>query len=408
MVSYIYVYEGNRKLNMAGFVKLEARGRDGRLSIRINDANMPANNAVNVCFLYDAPTLRSLSLGKKYFVVNGKVAEAELRFDAMNIANGGFDISRMQGMYFEIGNMVLATAWIDMDIRPDDIIKEQGEVKKDEPVEAIHAEEALESGVYEAVDGELDEAERYTAAEVVAKPEAYEAVGGELDGAERYTATEVVKESETYEEVEAAEELEESERYTAAEVTGESEAHEEAETTEEYAESEETLCAAVLQDDIEDRAVAADTLKEKDIEEEEIIDTFVKALESMEEKTEELRRNPWNRLCCKYPKVIGFEKDKDRVCLKVNLKAMELILGRQYRMGSNTFAIKSYCKYNYLLLIENPEDTEGQSCLVGAPGHFNSNDDVLARMCGFNEFRTAKGEEACEEKFGYWLKKINL
>jgi len=90
------------------------------------------------------------------------------------------------------------------------------------------------------------------------------------------------------------------------------------------------------------------------------------------------------------------------------IKDIEAIFGREFGTAPNTFAIRSYMKYRYLLLIENEKDSEGRSCILGAPGIFNNNDNRVAGMCGFKEFRPSKNAEKMNCRFGYWLKEMKL
>ncbi len=204
----------------------------------------------------------------------------------------------------------------------------------------------------------------------------------------------------------------------------------------------------VIEDEVQLQAAVINEEPETDSEEEEIIKIFFDALameeveksedkiaDSAEDKTEDSiekveaesicdnhekhdscreeyeqveRRCPWERLCCSYPKVIAFENNMGCMCLKVDIKDMEAIFGREFRMAPNTFAIRSYMRYRYLLLIENEKDSEGRSCILGVPGIFNHNDNMVANMCGFNEFRPSKYVEKINGRFGYWLKEMKL
>ena len=203
----------------------------------------------------------------------------------------------------------------------------------------------------------------------------------------------------------------------------------------EIAEAEPVMEAVATEEavasDIEEQpalqAAVIEIEPQEDSEEKDIIKTFFEALEKFKEQekvseaeheevsAEEVEscpqkeyKSPWDSLCSRYPKVIAFENNMDCMCLKVDIKDIEAIFGKAFNMAPNTFAIRSYMKYGYLLLIENDKDSEGKSCILGAPGIFNNNDNRVAGMCGFKEFRPSKNAEKMNCRFGYWLKVVKL
>lgn len=129
-----------------------------------------------------------------------------------------------------------------------------------------------------------------------------------------------------------------------------------------------------------------------------------------EEVEDFIKKTPWEELCCKYSKVIAFEgTDRPhRMCLKVDLKDLDLIAGAKREINENIYLIRSYYKYRYLLLIENETDTQGKSCFLGIPGTYCKNEAALAKMFGFEDFYPSRIRENSNGSFGYWCKEIIL
>lgn len=359
IVSYIYAYEDNQKKNNVGFAKLEARGGVGRLSCQLNGKSGLRDEELEVYFLHIGEYHEGIKIGEcRRAAANGQVV-AELRVNTDDIGGSGLDLSGMHGLYFRTKEepcKVFASSWVEEDLRLD-MFREYAK-------ETNTAEEAVEEE----------------------------------------TMTEVVEETDA----EGVTEIAEAEPVVEEAVTEETDASD--------IEEQPALQAAVIEPE-----------SSEDSEEKDIIKTFFDALEKYEEqeKAEEVEReevsaeevegcpqteqkSPWESLCCRYPKVIAFENNMDCMCLKVDIKDIEAIFGRAFNMAPNTFAIRSYMKYRYLLLIENDKDSEGKSCILGAPGIFNNNDNRVACMCGFNEFRPSKNAEKMNCRFGYWLKEIKL
>ncbi|MBE5948555.1 MAG: hypothetical protein E7261_05935 [Lachnospiraceae bacterium] len=156
---------------------------------------------------------------------------------------------------------------------------------------------------------------------------------------------------------------------------------------------------------------------------EDMLVTFMESLEQFDsfENSEEferivkeeldfLEKTPWEELCSRYPKVIAFEgTDRPhRMCLKIDLKDLNLIAGAKREINENIYLIRSYYKHRYLLLIENEKDLKGKSCLLGIPGTYCKNEAHLAKMFKFEDFYPSKVSENANGSFGYWCKEILL
>ena len=145
-------------------------------------------------------------------------------------------------------------------------------------------------------------------------------------------------------------------------------------------------------------------------EENEVSDNAISQEMLYEMELEAGDKTPWEELCCRFPKVIAFEgaEQPHRMCLKIDLKDLESIAGAKREFYENTYLVRCYYKYKYLLLIENEEDSEGKSCILGIPGTYCRNEGNLAKMFGFENFLPARSFENMNGRFGYWCKEIVL
>jgi len=179
-------------------------------------------------------------------------------------------------------------------------------------------------------------------------------------------------------------------------------------------ESAEALTEAVPEieeesEDEEEMAIEEGAGTEQDIVRAAVISPAAGDVEA-EEVEDFIKKTPWEELCCKYPKVIAFEgTDRPhRMCLKIDLKDLDLLAGAKREINENIYLIRSYYKYRYLLLIENEADTQGESCLLGIPGTYCKNEAALAKMFGFEDFYPSRMRENSNGSFGYWCKEIIL
>ena len=188
---------------------------------------------------------------------------------------------------------------------------------------------------------------------------------------------------------------------------------EETEVNVESAPEQETVQAAVLSSVVEKSEFSEDALLNTFMESLSQFDNFENSEELekiVKEELDSLQKTPWEELCSKYPKVIAFEgTDRPhRMCLKIDLKDLDLIAGGKRELNENIYLIRSYYKHRYLLLIENDKDTEGKSCLLGIPGTYCKNEAHLAKMFKFEDFYPSKVSENANGSFGYWCKAIVL
>ncbi len=362
IVSYIYAYENNQKKNNVGFAKVEARDNIGRLTFQINGRSSLENDELLVYFLHIGTYHEGINIGECR-ARNGQVV-AEFRISTEDIGSSGLDLSEMQGLYFrtrEIPEKVFASSWINEDLNLQEFKEFDATAAEEIVVDVPEIRDVIESveEVKETKENILEEVEDN---------------GKEVEPEQQLQAA-VINEAPEID----AEEEEIIKTFFDALVLAEEEK---------------------VEDNTEDSV--------EEVEVESICDNSEKHDSYPEECEQVEKKNPWEHLCCRYPKVIAFENNMGCMCLKVDIKDMEAIFGREFRMAPNTFAIRSYLRYRYLLLIENEKDSEGKSCILGVPGIFNHNDNMMANMCGFNEFRASKHVEKINGRFGYWLKEMKL
>ncbi len=364
IVSYIYAYEDNQKKNNVGFAKLEAKGGVGKLSCQLNAKSGLMNEELEVYFLHIGEYNEGIKIGECNSRANGQVT-AEFRVNTDDIGGSGLSLSKMHGLYFRTKaepGKVFASSWVEEDLRLDMF----REYERENAV--LHV---VENAIVETLVDTIEEAEMVEEA-----------------------VAEVIEEKAVLEEV-ATEFIEETPALQAAVI--------EPEPAEDSEEKDIIKTFFEALEKYEEQEKVPGKVKETDV----AASAEVSA-EEVEECQQARHKSPWERLCSRYPKVIAFESNTDCMCLKVDIKAVEELLGREYNRASNTFAIRSYMKHGYLLLIENEKDREGKSCILGAPGIFNINDNRMAGMCGFKEFRPSKNAEKMNCRSGYWVKEMRL
>jgi len=105
----------------------------------------------------------------------------------------------------------------------------------------------------------------------------------------------------------------------------------------------------------------------------------------------------WAGLCRRFPRIETLAGD-EMVCLR----AVPADIGRLPRpnwiFGNNGFLMYSYVRYRYIVFARVAKE----AFELWLPGTYGKNEEVLARMFGFEQFRSMKSMDAADGDFGYW------
>jgi len=74
-------------------------------------------------------------------------------------------------------------------------------------------------------------------------------------------------------------------------------------------------------------------------------------------------------------------------------------------MVNNSFLLHGYYNYHHLLLTR--AERKGELCYyIGVPGVYSEQEQMMASMFGFQEFRMLKGPGTGKGSFGYWCRTL--
>ena len=116
----------------------------------------------------------------------------------------------------------------------------------------------------------------------------------------------------------------------------------------------------------------------------------------------------WQHFRKTYPKIQAFDYANGCEILMVKPQDIGLLPRETWTYGNNSFLLHGYYSYRYLILVKlnNPEGNPRY--LLGAPGHYYSNEKYMASMFGFPNFVLSKLQPAGDARFGYWYTDINM
>lgn len=114
----------------------------------------------------------------------------------------------------------------------------------------------------------------------------------------------------------------------------------------------------------------------------------------------------WERFAAVHPVFCPFDEAQDIFAVKMDLRDFKLLPKEYLSLANNSFLLHGYFNYKYLLFgyIEG----EKRKWFLGIPGVFQNQEQLLAGMFGFGEFRTKHMTKQKTGEFGYWYRFLEL
>ena len=135
-----------------------------------------------------------------------------------------------------------------------------------------------------------------------------------------------------------------------------------------------------------------------------------KALEHLD--AEEEKWGPevlWDRFWKHYPKMQAFDSPGTAEILTIRPQDIGLLPRENWGYGNNSFLLHGYYNYRYLIFARVGDEKHTRArYILGVPGHYYSNEKYMASMFGFPHFVLAKTQPAQDGRFGYWYADVRM
>lgn len=126
-------------------------------------------------------------------------------------------------------------------------------------------------------------------------------------------------------------------------------------------------------------------------------------LQQAPQQAEEPWAVKWQFILENYPVLTPFEGEEEILCVRLELKDLRLLPKRYWYLGNNSFLLHGFFNYRYLIL--GAMEQEGSKrWFIGIPGIFQSQEKVMASIFGFTEYKSEKTAEQKTDEFGYWYR----
>ena len=361
LISYIYAYEGEEKGKNIGFVKLESRNGQCRLSVNVKKIYAGGNDIG----VYLIASGQEIPLGN-IFIRNG-CGEFRTIINVENVMGTGDSLDSCIGLVIhEKGEewRVYKTVWEDAVAHAAEL--ELAEAAEKKPDDTQERDKRLKKQI-EELNREIDEAVK-AGDNIAEKESAAEDTAPAASGAPQNT-------------------------------------------------SEPKLLQQLQPSGGQSKQPSADQPPQsssspfiQSTQQEEIPLGDPKALEHLD--AEEEKWGPevlWDRFRKHYPKMQAFDSPGTAEILTIRPQDIGLLPRENWGYGNNSFLLHGYYNYRYLIFARVGDEKHTRArYILGVPGHYYSNEKYMASMFGFPHFVLAKTQPAQDGRFGYWYADVRM
>lgn len=409
-ISYMYLYEDGRKTINSGFVRVESRDGQCRVSVHMTGIYGSENSSYRVYMLIRGQGgYIGIAVGE--LTIRQQSGNMELVMDSEHLMGTEYDLSRISGMVLLGENgRIYGTRWDDEPLETDKFVNGEqlsgllvrfGDKNDDEAVseaaDAVDISQNSENAVVDAAD---------------AVQRNGDAAAGAADTERKFEDT-------------AAENKTVADMDFAAEKTGEQHADENPMISEEElisaANSENTAGLKNLEKDYPENTEKSVLVAS---------DAVLEDAELVQETEQAGTMNAYDLLMSQLPQMYPFEDDSVAACVRLELQDIGRMPMPCWIYGSNSFLLHGYYCYRHLILAKverkrekeeingrdensgsgannayhaNNEDAGREAVyLMGVPGIWQHREQYMASMFGFRKFRPVSRENHGRGAFGYW------
>lgn len=344
-VTYLYYYENNQKLQMAGFAKVEIRGGQCRLEIHLKAAGLSGNNIPIYLFARERGKLIALEIGQ---MIPGQMSgEYKALLKCSEIGHSSYQIQDICGMLLLLDDVrMYASCWDEGDIRRESIEIYEPQVSTQEP--KMQAAGLVEEHPVILMPGSSQD-----------KP--------------------VEQDSE-----EQAEKL----QGNLKEPAEEPDRNAEQPGTEPPREPDQIKFPM----NGWDRPQEENNMEAEELPMRKIITPDFGMWDTIWQNWEEIK----NKMTILHP-----IEGENITCVHMELRDIRELPRKYWYLGNNSFLLHGFFNYRYLLFGERVCDGK-KELFLGVPGVFQQQEKVMAAIFGFPQFIPEKPAEHKEQHFGYW------
>jgi hypothetical protein len=108
-----------------------------------------------------------------------------------------------------------------------------------------------------------------------------------------------------------------------------------------------------------------------------------------------------------YPRIYPFDDNEVIMCVKIEPKDIGYLPMDTWALSNNSFLLHGYYCYNHIIFAKM-KDRYGSRYILGVPGIYHNREKFMARMFGFDYFKSIRKRELKQGDFGYWYLTVAL
>ena len=116
--------------------------------------------------------------------------------------------------------------------------------------------------------------------------------------------------------------------------------------------------------------------------------------------------NQWERFTATHTLFCPFDEDDGVYGVKLQLQDFKVLPKQYHYLANNSFLLHGY--YNYQMLLFGYMEGEARQWFLGIPGVFSNQEQLLAGIFGFPEFRTKQVTRQKTGEFGYGYRYLDM
>ena len=393
MVSYMYQYDNGVKRKNVGYARVETKNAQCKITLHMQLLGQLDSIFPTYLIQRDENNLELIYLGDT--LLKSQVMDSKLTADEDNIMGSGYGISDIGGILIFLNDKVFfATEWDDKPIVAKEVL-EAMKPKPKKPTVSVEVEDTkLEPKSEEVQDKSEEEVQLASSLSIegieepqIQEPQIQEPLIEDEATIPRYKLPRGWKTVERLQNPYIAETMQINNAVGVADVQ-----------TNEGADFGENRELSINED--ENQAEGNDNLSGYDLIE--------KMNAGLGNDIDDLIDPPTARQFFEnYPRIYPFEDNEITLCVKIEPKDIGMLPKDIWVLSNNSFLMHGFYCYHHLIFAQI-KDRFGCRYVLGVPGIYHNREKFMARMFGFESFKSIRKRELRQGDFGYWYLPISL
>ena len=439
MVSYMYQYEDGVKRKNIGYARIEARGGQCKITLHMQLLGQPDSIFPTYLIQRKAGDVELIYLGDA--VLKGHLIDTRFIMDRNNIMGSGYGLSDIGGILLFLNERIFfGTEWDDKPIVAREVM--EALKPKEDKTEVIQRDESPPELKHEVSDLyayiEASQIQEEKGREILRSaheedcipkykmPRGWKTVerlgisqASQLEKYPKDPLGNILLSKDEDSSIKNIQENPESKKVAKSELLMEEEVLKEGKVEEEERTIDVDNTHGKIEAEEESHQEEKETLSQEEREQvlekamEQEVGAFKQSGDRIEgeKKRDEEDASQEHPIALKffnhYPRMYPFEDNQVTICVKIEPKDIGYLPSQLWGLSNNSFLLHGFYSYRHLIFAKM-QDQYGSRYILGVPGVYHNRERFMAKMFGFDHFKSIRKRELKPGDFGYWYVVIKL